>query len=315
MEAVEARAEVRYVDAAGLRDGLDGARGLFLWDFFSRAVRDAWPRAGSLEWIHVAAAGVDSLLFDELVESQVVVTNARGIFDRPIAEFVLASILAVAKDLHRSHDLQLRREWRHRETRSIAGERVLVLGTGAIGREIARLLRAVGMEVTGAGRTARSGDADFGEIIASGELAKHVGDTDHLVIVAPLTEATQGLVDAEVLAAMKPGSHVVNVGRGPILDEQALLAAMSDGPVHAASLDVFSAEPLPAEHPFWTTPGVVVTPHMSGDVVGWLDALADQFVGNALRWLEGAALENVVDKKNGFASAEPAQGGRHDGPV
>lgn len=302
----EGRAELRVTDADGLADALPGTSALFLWDFFSSAVEAAWPCADALEWIHVAAAGVDKLLFDELVRSDVVVTNARGIFDRPIAEFVLASILAVAKDLHLSHDLQQRREWRHRETRTIRGEHALVVGTGAIGREIACLLRAIGMEVRGAGRSARSDDPDFGEVVASSALADHVGWADHVVLVAPLTEATRGLVGADVLAAVKPGAHLVNVGRGPLLDEDALVSALETGRLAAASLDVFCTEPLPADHPLWTARGVVISPHMSGDVVGWLDALGDQFLANAERWLDGRPLENVIDKEHGFVVSRPA---------
>jgi phosphoglycerate dehydrogenase-like enzyme len=311
LEEVEERADVRYTDAAGLPDAIADARALFLWDFFSSAVRDAWPEARQLEWIHVASAGVDTLIFDELAQSDVVVTNAKGVFDRPIAEFVLSSILAVAKDVHRSHDLQAAREWRHRETRTVAGETVLVVGTGSIGREIARLLQAVGMEVRGAGRTERPSDPDFGQVVSSADLADHVGWADHVVVVAPLTDATRNLVDERVLSAMKATAHLVNVGRGPIVDEGALIAALDGGTITAATLDVFQTEPLPEDHPLWTTPGVVITPHMSGDAVGWTDTLARQFVDNALRWLDGAPLENVVDKQLGFvpaASKEQADG-------
>lgn len=300
MGEVEARAEVRYTDATGLRAAIRDAQALFLWDFFSGAVQDVWSEAAHLSWIHVAAAGVDTLLFPALVDSDVVVTNARGVFDRPIAEFVLGSVLANALDLHRSHDLQLARSWRHRETRTVAGSTALVVGTGAIGREIARLLRAAGMQVRGAGRTARDSDPDFGAVVSSAELADHVGWADHVVVVAPLTDATRGLIDQRVLGAMKPAAHLVNVGRGPIVDEDALVAALTDGSIAGASLDVFATEPLPPNHPLWTTPGVVVTPHMAGDAVGWLDRLAQQFVDNAHRWLEGAELVNVVDKRLGF---------------
>ena len=304
LETVEARAEVRYTDADGLAASLDGAGALFLWDFFSSAVRDVWPQARHLEWIHVAAAGVDTLMFDELATSDVIVTNAKGVFDRPIAEFVLTSILDVAKDVHRSHDLQAARTWQHRETKTVAGSTALVVGTGSIGREIARLLSAVGMDVRGAGRTSRTSDPDFGTIVASAELADHVGWADHVVVVAPLTDATRNLVDERVLAAMKPSAHLVNVGRGPIVDETALVAALEAGSIAAATLDVFHTEPLPDDHPLWTTPRVVITPHMSGDAEGWTDTLAHQFAGNALRWLDGEPLENVVDKQLGFAQTD-----------
>lgn len=312
LEPVEARAEVRYTDAAGLAESIRDADALFLWDFFSSAVRDVWPLAERLEWIHVAAAGVDTLMFDELAGSDVVVTNARGVFDRPIAEFVLGAILAFAKGLHRSYELQLERTWQHRETLTVVGSTALVVGTGAIGREIARLLRAVGMEVRGAGRTARESDPDFGTVVPSADLAHHIGWADHVVVVAPLTDQTRGLVDKEVLAAMKPTAHLVNVGRGPIVDESALVAALHDGTIAGASLDVFEAEPLPVDHPLWSAPGAVVTPHMSGDAVGWRDTLARQFVDNAQRWLDGADLLNVVDKKLGFVRPGPLTEEQHD---
>lgn len=270
-----------------------------LWDFFSTAVRDVWADAGSVEWIHVTAAGVDTLLFDALRDSDVVVTNAHGVFDRPIAEYVLGAVIAHAKDSRHSFELQRRREWRHRETRSVLGATALVVGTGAIGREIARLLRAAGLQVRGAGRVARSADPDFGEVVASGNLADVVGDVDHLVLAAPLTAATKGLVDGKVLVAMKPGAQLVNIARGPIVDETALLKALQDQHI-AATLDVFDREPLPPEHPLWDAPGATITAHMSGDVLGWRDALAQQFVDNLQRWLAGEPLLNVVDKKLGY---------------
>ena len=260
-------AEIRYCDADGLREAVRGARVLMLWDFFSTAVRDVWPDAGTLEWIHVTAAGVDTLLFDELRDSDVVVTNAHGVFDRPIAEYVLGAVIAHAKDSRSSLDLQRRHEWRHRETRSVLGATALVVGTGAIGREVAGLLRAAGLNVRGAGRVARSGDPDFGEVVASSNLAAEVGDVDHLILAAPLTAATGGLVDAKVLAAMKPDAHLINVARGPIVDETALLKALRDERI-AATVDVFDREPLPPDHPLWDAPGVTITAHMSGDVIG-----------------------------------------------
>lgn len=305
MEAVERRMTVRYTDTAGLAESIVGADALFLWDYFSTAVRDVWDHADRLRWIHVAAAGMDKLLFDELVDSAVTVTNARGVFDRPVAEFVLMSILAHAKDARRSQDLQRSREWRHRETAMVIGSTALVVGTGAIGRETARLLTAVGMEVRGAGRTAREGDPDFGTVVASDELVDHVGWADYVVVVAPLTKQTRGLVNRKVLEAMKSTACLVNVGRGPCVVENDLLAALESGQIAGAALDVFETEPLPADHPLWSAPGVTMSPHMSGDAVGWLDTLARQFADNAERFLDGAPLLNVVDKRLGFVPAVP----------
>lgn len=297
---LEDHADVVWTDAEGLAGALPGAQALFVWDFFSRALRDAWSCADSLEWVHVAAAGVDSLLFDELRESSVQVTNAHGAFDGPIAEFVLASVLAHDKQLHRSKELQHRHVWQHREVQRSAGRRALVVGTGGIGRATARLLRALGLEVRGAGRTAREEDADFGTVVPSAELAEHAGWADHLVLIAPLTERTHGLLGAEVLARMKSTAHVVNVGRGALVDEPALIQALREGGIAAASLDVFDEEPLPVGHPFWQMDNVHVSAHMSGDVVGWRDTLADQFAQNLTRWCAGEELANQVDKQLGY---------------
>ncbi len=300
MDAVTARAEVRYATAETLGDAVPGADVLLLWDFFSPAVKRVWDRCDSLKWIHIAAAGVDSLMFDHLVSSDVTVTNSRGVFDRPIAEFVLAQILAFAKDSAASAELQSRKVWKHRETERIDTAHAMVVGTGAIGRETARLLRAVGMSVSGVGRTFRTGDPDFGVVHASTDLAQVVHDVDYLILLAPLTEATRGVVDAEVLAAAKPGVRVVNVGRGELLDTDALLDQLTAGHVAGAALDVFDTEPLPDDSPLWTHRNVVVTPHMSGDVVGWRGRLADVFVDNFARYVAGQDLSNVVDKRLGF---------------
>ena len=292
--------DFRFCDADGLAEAVRGAQGLLLWDFFSTAVRDVWSEATDLEWIHITAAGVDTLLFDELRDSGVVVTNARGVFDRPLAEFVLGAVIAHAKDSRTSFELQARHEWRHRETRSITGATALVVGTGGIGREIAKLLRAAGLNVRGAGRRTATDDPDFGEIVSSAELPAVAGWCDHLILAAPLTAQTHGLVDAEVLAAMKPDAHLVNIARGPMVDEAALLKALHSNEIGGATLDVFDTEPLPADHPLWEAPNVTITAHMSADVVGWRDELAAQFVANTRRWLAGEPLHNVVDKKLGY---------------
>ncbi|QDQ98758.1 D-2-hydroxyacid dehydrogenase [Tomitella fengzijianii] len=322
---VEESADVRYTTAENLSRDLPGADVLLMWDFFSGALQDAWPHADALRWVHIAAAGVDTLLFDDLVASDVTVTNSRGVFDRPIAEFVLGSILAFAKDLPRSLRLQSQSRWQHRETERIEGAHAMVVGTGAIGREIARLLRAVGMRVTGVGRTARDGDDDFGTVHASGDLASVVGDVDHLVLAAPLTEQTRRLVDAAVLRALPPRARLINIARGELVVTDDLVAAlrkgmqgdgMQDGGeqdggeqdgnaqgIAGAALDVFETEPLPADHPLWSIDTAILTAHMSGDAAGWRDRLAEIFVDNFERYIRAAdpgALHNIVDKHRGY---------------
>lgn len=292
--------EIRFASAEDLSDHIAQADALFLWDFFSGAVERAWPHVQNLRWIHVAAAGVDKLLFDELVESDVIVTNAQGTFDRPIAEWVLGAVLAQAKDFAGNYRLKTQKTWQHRETARVQGSSALVIGTGAIGREIARLLRAVGMEVRGVGRTARDGDADFGEVIASDTLADHVGSADVIVNAAPLTPQTTGLISSEVLSNVTPGAHFVNIGRGASVDEPALIEALQDGTLGFASLDVFAEEPLPQSSPLWELENVLISAHMSGDAKGWKHTLAQQFTDNAGRWIRGEDLVNVVDKSKGY---------------
>ncbi|WP_043662086.1 D-2-hydroxyacid dehydrogenase [Thermocrispum municipale] len=300
MAEVEQAAEVRYVRADGLRDAMAGAEVLFVWDFFSPAVRDAWPAADKLRWMHVASAGVDAVLFDELRSSDVVLTNSRGVFDDAIAEYVLGLVIAFAKDFPRSLEYQRQRQWKWRETERVGGRNALVVGTGPIGQAIARLLRAVGMEVRGVGRTAREDDPNFGIVHASAELADQVGWADFVVSILPLTDQTRGIFDRSVFAAMKPTARFINVGRGEHVVTTDLIDALRAGELAGAALDVFDQEPLPAESPLWTMDNVLISPHMSGDTIGWKDTLARVFVANFQRWLAGEPLHNVVDKQRGY---------------
>jgi phosphoglycerate dehydrogenase-like enzyme len=300
LDALASRATIRYADAAGLADAVEGADALLLWDFFSTAVEEVWRYCGTLRWIHVAAAGVDKLLFPQLRDSDVVVTNARGIFDRPIAEFVLGSVLAHLKLMREGYELQRAHLWRHRETWPLQGSRALVVGVGSIGREIARMLRAVDVEVTGAGRSARDGDPDFGTVIASSDLPEHVGSFDIVVNVTPLTDTTRNLFNRRVFAAMRPSAYFVNVGRGGSVVEDDLVAALQAGELAGAALDVFETEPLPPDSPLWDVPTLTISPHLAGDSRGWLNALAGQFVHLAELWLAGRPLPHPVDKRLGF---------------
>lgn len=298
--ALQELADVRWATAADLEPALRGADVLLSWDFLSTALRDAWGAAEELRWVHVAAAGVDAMLFDALAESSVVLTNSRGVFDQPIAEFVLASVLAHDKRLHESKDLQREHRWVHREVTRSAGQHVLVVGTGAIGRACGRLLQSVGLTVRGAGRREASGDPDLGDIVLTSALAEHVGWADHVVLTAPLTPETRHVVSGAVLAAMKPTAHLVNVGRGALVDETALVAALQAGEIAAASLDVVETEPLPEASLLWDLPQVAISAHMCGDVVGWRDQLALLFEDNLRRYVAGEALLNQVDTRTGF---------------
>ncbi|MEU3764694.1 D-2-hydroxyacid dehydrogenase [Amycolatopsis keratiniphila] len=309
MRAIEAEAVVRYTDAAGLADALSGADAFFVYDFLSTAVPGAWHAADRLRWLHIASAGVDPVLFPGLQESDVVLTNSRGVFDGAIAEYVLGVVLTFAKDFARSWDLQKQRQWKHRESERISGRRVLVVGTGPIGRSIARMLRAAGMSVAGVGRRPRAGDPDFGDVYASSELSRHLPGADYVVAVAPLTEQTKGMFDTEAFGVMKPGSRFVNVGRGELVVTSDLIGALRDGPLGGAALDVFDTEPLPADSPLWTMENVLISPHMSGDFVGWRNTLVEVFADNFRRWRAGEPLRNVVDKQLGYVPSETLRQG------
>ncbi|WP_207837389.1 D-2-hydroxyacid dehydrogenase [Williamsia soli] len=310
LEQITEVAHVRLATTADLGEALvadGGADVLMLWDFFSAALKDNWEQAQALKWVHVCAAGVDAMLFDELRASPITITNAHGVFDGPIAEFVLGSIIAQDKQFHLSKRYQQLKHWERRDTIRTAGRSALVIGTGGIGRAVARLLRAAGLQVTGAGRTARTEDPDFGTVLRTDELAGYAGDFDNIVTIAPLTELTVRMIDAEVLSAMKPSAHLINVGRGQLVDESALIEALRDGQIAAASLDVFETEPLPVDNPLWDMENVHISAHMSGDVVGWREELARLFLANLQRYASGESLVNIVDKDAGYVRAVPAR--------
>lgn len=300
MARVEALADVRYATSENLAKVLPGADVLLVWDFRSTALRGAWRAASSLRWVHAASAGVNHVLTPEVVASDIVVTNSRGVFDEPMAEYVLSLILALAKDLPTTFTHQRERLWRHRETERLGGRHVLVAGTGPIGRAIGRKLAAVGMTVTGLGRVARSTDPDLGEVVPMSSLPEVLPDADYVVLAAPLTDETRGMIDAKALAAMKPTARLINVSRGPLVVQDDLVEVLSSGRLGGAALDVFVDEPLSSASPLWRLPNVIVSPHMSGDVVGWRAELVALFVDNLSRYLDGRSLRNVVDKSRGY---------------
>lgn len=303
MDAVRKRAEVRFAsDEATLRDALPGSRLMMVTDFRTEAFEAAWPEADKLEWIHATSAGVDALMFPALIDSDVTVTNAQGIFDRTIAEYVLCSILMYCKDFPHSIRLQQAHQWKHRDTERAQGQRVLVVGAGSIGRQIARLCSAIGLKVHGTARTARDSDPDFEAVHGNDDLMEQLGLADFVVVAAPLTPQTEGLFDRKAFQAMKRTARFINIGRGPIVKTDDLVAALDAGEIAGAGLDVFEEEPLPPEHPLWDRENVLITAHMAGDFIGWKGALTEQFLDNFDRWSAGESLFNIVDKKLGYAA-------------
>ncbi|MES5823503.1 D-2-hydroxyacid dehydrogenase [Streptomyces sp. RG80] len=289
------RARVEHTDASTLAERLPYADVLLVWDFTSHAVRAAWPGEGPRpRWVHTASAGVDHLMCPELALSDTVVTNARGVFDQPIAEYVAALVLAMAKDLPRTLDLQREGVWRHRESRRVAGTRAVIVGSGPIGRTIARTLKALEITTAVVGRTPRTG------IHGPGELDRLIARADWVIAAAPLTEQTYGMFDARRFGVMQPSARFVNVGRGQLVVEEALADALRKRWIAGAALDVFEHEPLGPDSPLWQVPDLIVSPHMSGDTVGWRDELGSQFLELYDRWAAGKPLLNVVDKKRGY---------------
>ncbi|MFD4258355.1 D-2-hydroxyacid dehydrogenase [Streptomyces sp. NPDC058534] len=289
------RARIEHTDAKSLAERLPDADVLLVWDFTSHAVREAWPGDGPRpRWVHTASAGVDHLMCPELADSETVVTNARGVFDQPIAEYVAALVLAMAKDLPTTLRLQGERTWRHRESMRVAGTRACVVGSGPIGRAIAQTLKALGITTALVGRTARTG------VHGPGELDRLLARADWVIAAAPLTDDTRGMFDARRFGMMQPSARFVNVGRGQLVVADDLAEALTRRWIAGAALDVLSREPLAPESPLWRVPDLIISPHMSGDTVGWRDELGAQFVDLFESWAAGRPLANVVDKKRGY---------------
>ena len=288
--------------AASTKAGLDAilpeAEIAVVWAYKSDLLEGSWELAGNVDWVHVAAAGVDRPLFPGLVESSVVLTNAAGVFDRPMAEWVLMCILAYVKEFFDNMEYQRERRWVNREVGVLEGQKALILGAGGVGRDVAHMLGRVGMEVRGVARSRRDADPDFGTIHPMGDLAELLPEADYVICALPLTAATRGLFGAEEFALMKPTARFINVGRGASVDEKAMIAALREGQIAGAALDVFVTEPLPPDSPLWDLPNVYVSPHMSGS--GFEERLAVQFLDNLRRWKAGRPLLNVVDKRLGF---------------
>ena len=288
-------------DLVSLERHLPEADVLLGWNFRATELQQAWPLADRLRWIQWGGAGVDAVLFPELVASDVQLTNARGVFDRAMAEYTLGLLLSFGKDFFETYTAQREHRWSYRLTELMAGRSVVVVGVGSIGREIARLLKQMDFVVSGVGRSARGADPDFGDIHGISDLNSCLSQADYVVLITPLTPETRGLFGAEQFSAMKSSARFINLGRGELVDEDALLEALQGGQIAGAGLDVFCTEPLPAESPFWDLDNVIVSPHISGDYQGHQEAMAEIFLENFERFQDGRELLNQIDKSLGFA--------------
>lgn len=266
----------------------------------SRAFFSAVRKAQNLRWLHVFNVGVDHPVFAEMLARGVRLTTSAGTTAVPIAQTAIAGLLMLARGFPHWLDAQRRNAWEplrgERLPQDLPGRTLCVLGLGAIGGEIARLGQALGMRVIGVRRSPlRPGDP-VDEIQPPAALAQVLPRCDWLAIACPLTDDTRGLVDAAMLARLPRGAGLVNIARGEIVDEPALVDALRAGRIGAAYLDVFAAEPLPADSPLWNMPNVIVTPHNSAAAAGNDARVLALFLDNAARWLAGRDLVNEVSK-------------------
>lgn len=292
--------ELRFVpDRESLAREAADADVAFVWQPQLDWLATEWGWSNRLRWIAAATVGVDWLLFPALADSDVVVTNCAGVFDEAMAEYALTLVCAICADLHTTIRLQHERSWVHRETARLAGRDVLIAGAGGIGRAVATMLTRAGAHVTSLGRDGRA-DPGLGRVAPVSELGSLLPAADFVILVLPLTKDTHRLIGAGELARMRPGAWLINLGRGAIVDEPALISALRRGTIGGAALDVFSDEPLPGDSPLWALPNVIVSPHMSGDFRGWEAALVDLFLRQLRRYRSGQPLANIVDKRLGF---------------
>ena len=313
-------ARIVTVSIEGLADGpLDDVevmlRGWLLPDAFDRLL----VRAPRLSWVHSATSGVERALTPAARDRGLVVTNARGVFSRPIAEYVLMMILAVSRRLPQLLELQRERTWQPLEGAELRDVTVGIVGLGSMGRAVGALATAFGCRViavrrrpeVGTGPTASEiaqadpddpglGEIPLDRIGGPDKLQELLGESDFIVLAAPLTPETEAMINDETLAMVKPGAWLINVARGRLVDERALLRALRDGPLGGAVLDTFHDEPLPPMSSFYDLPNVIVTPHTAWSSGRVLDRSVELFCDNLRRFAVGEPLLNVVDPVAGY---------------
>jgi phosphoglycerate dehydrogenase-like enzyme len=273
-----------------------------LYDFPRGHARDLTRVAPKLRWLQASMAGAGEVAKKfGLIETDVVVTTASGVFSGPLAEFVVMAMLQHAKNLGRLRREKAEKAWRRTFTDTLEGKTLCIVGMGNIGRAVAERARPFGMRVLGVKRTVREDDpardhAD--ELYTTDRLHEALAEADYVAITLPGTPETHHLMDEDAIAAIKPGAYFSNVGRGSVMDEGALVEALRLGHLSGAALDVFEVEPLPPESPLWDLENVIISPHATDVVPSLLNRRqTDLFCENLRRYLEGEPLLNVLDKK------------------
>lgn len=274
---------------------------ILMWTGTREMLREAFGRYKHLRWIHSRFAGVDSMLFPELINSDVSLTNARGVYSARLGEFSLAAILYFAKDIPRLRRNQAAHAWARFEMERIAGQTVGIFGYGDIGRAVAERVHAMGMRVLALKRHApEHPDPLIERYYSTADIHEMLAVCDYAVIAAPLTPETQHMIGDSEFAVMKPSAVLINVGRGPVVDTDALVRALNSGRVKGAGLDVVDPEPLPAGHPLYKMENVLLSPHCADVVAGWKEDSMRFFLEQYTKFEKGEPLLNVVDKRLGY---------------
>jgi phosphoglycerate dehydrogenase-like enzyme len=276
------------------------ARAVLSWWGSHDTLDEVLTHAPHVRWVHSSAAGVDRLLSPTLLRSGVVLTNSRGVFSPALAEFTMGAILFFAKDFARMRRAQASRRWDPFEVEVLSRKTLGVLGYGDIGRAAGRLARAAGMSVVAHRRRPEPvpDDPAAAEVLA--DKLDVVRRADYLLVAAPLTDETRHLVGPRELSAMKPSAVLINVGRGALVDEPALVDALSHKRIRGAALDVFEKEPLPEDHPLYGMDHVLLAPHCADRTATWLDEAMACFLDNVRRYQRGEELKNLVDLRRGY---------------
>ncbi len=276
---------------------------IFNWSLSGKILRDVFHVCPGVQWIHSRAAGLDNVIFPELVDSPVVLTNGSGVFSPPLGEFVLAAILYFAKDFRRMVRNQEAGRWEQFDITEIEGQTVGIVGYGDIGRAVAKRVHAMGMRVLAVKRhlpDASHRDPLIERFYAPAQLLEMLPECDYVVVAAPLTPETRGMVGAAAFSVMKRSAVAINVGRGPVIDETAIIQALAAGMIGGAALDVFDQEPLPPGHPFYSLPNLLLSPHCADHTPDWLERAMRFFIEQFERFAAGQPLLNVVEKHLGY---------------
>ena len=264
-------------------------------------LRAAFLSNPQVRWIHSRSAGLDSILFPELVESPIPLTNGSGVFSPSLGEFALAAILYFAKDFRRMLRNQQQSRWEPFDVEEIAGRTVGIVGYGDIGRAVAGRVHAMGMRVLALKRhPPASPDPLVDEFFRPRDLNVMLGRCDYVVVAAPLTPETHHMIGEAAFAAMKPNAVVINIGRGPVIDQAAMVRALTEGRIKGAGLDVFEHEPIPPGDPIYQLENVLISPHCADHTKTWLDDAMRFFIEQYERFSIGQPLRNIVEKHLGY---------------